>query len=62
MRSSLLLIVVAFGSAWILDAYKYDGRYSQAVWQQTIAEGRHVKDSMQRAVERAMSGQCALCD
>jgi hypothetical protein len=62
MRSYLIFTVVIFGALWMFDRYKYDGRYSEAAWQQTIAEGAIFTDSMNRAVARAMSGKCALCD
>jgi hypothetical protein len=43
-------------------AYKYDGRYSHAVWQQTINEGRNFNDAVQRQVNSATLGRCVFCD
>jgi|HubBroStandDraft_5_1064220.scaffolds.fasta_scaffold4013730_1 hypothetical protein len=66
MRSYLIITVVALGAFWMFDRHKYDGRYSHAAWQQTVAEVRIYTDSftdlVNRAIGRAMSGKCALCD
>ncbi len=62
MRDYILITVAALGAVWAFDAYKFDGRYSQAVWQQTVDEGRALTTAIHSELDRAMSGKCVLCD
>jgi hypothetical protein len=62
MRDYVILTVAVFGALWAFDAYRYDGRYSQAVWEQASEEGRNFSNSIHRAVDMAMAGECGFCD
>jgi hypothetical protein len=56
MRGFIILALFSFGVLWAFDAYEYDGRYSHAAWQQTVAEGRYFSDQVQRWINTALSG------
>jgi hypothetical protein len=62
MRDYIILTVAVFGALWAFDAYRYDGRYSHAVWKQTSEESRNFGSVMHHAVDKAMSGKCGFCD
>jgi hypothetical protein len=61
MRDYIILTVAVFGAIWAFDAYRFDGRYSQALWKQTSDEGRNLSNSIHRAVNLAISGKCGFC-
>jgi hypothetical protein len=56
MRGFIMLLVLVFGAAWAFDAYEYDGRYSQAAWQQANAEGQNFAQEVKRWVDRTLLG------
>jgi hypothetical protein len=62
MRDYIILTVAVFGVLWAFDTYKFDGRYSQAVWQRTSEEGRNFSYVVHHAVDNAMAGKCGFCD
>jgi hypothetical protein len=52
MRDFVFVTVVALGALWAFDVYKYDGRHSANIGQQTIAEGRYFSHEAQRLLGR----------
>jgi hypothetical protein len=45
-----MLVVLALGVVWAYDAYEYDGRYTQAAWQQANIEGRNFSQEIRPAI------------
>jgi hypothetical protein len=56
MRDYIIITVFSLGVLWALDAYEYDGRYSNGIWRQTVQEGQDFSDQVQRRINRAFSG------
>jgi len=56
MRGFLFLTIVALGASWAFDQYEYDGRNSQAAWQQARDLGRNFSSGAQRIVDTVVSG------
>ncbi|MGA8324251.1 MAG: hypothetical protein WB774_26325 [Xanthobacteraceae bacterium] len=40
MRDYVILTVVVLGALWAFDRYKFDGRHTADMWQQTTDAGR----------------------
>jgi hypothetical protein len=40
MRDYVILTVVVLGAHWAFDRYKFDGRHTADMWQQTTDAGR----------------------
>jgi hypothetical protein len=57
MRDYMILTVVVLGALWAFDLYKFDGRYTADIWQQTTDAGRDFSRAVHDAVDRAMSGR-----
>jgi hypothetical protein len=56
MRGFVFLTILGFGAFWAVDEYMYDGRNTQAAWQQARDLGQSFSSEVQRAIDRAMSG------
>jgi hypothetical protein len=56
MRGYVILTISIIGALWALDAYKFDGRYSQDLLQQANDQGRNFSDGVQHWLNKAMSG------
>jgi hypothetical protein len=36
---AVVILAIAFGILWAVDAHEYDGRYSHDLWQRAAADG-----------------------
>ena len=41
-------MAVVIGALWFLDVYAFNGRYSEAIWQDASAQGQRFSDQIQR--------------
>jgi hypothetical protein len=57
MRDYVIITVVVLGALYAFDAYKFDGRHTADIWQQTTDAGRDFSRAVQDALDRAMSGR-----
>ena len=57
MRDYVILTVAVLGALWAFDLYKFDGRHTADIWQQTTDAGRNFSRAVQDAVDGVMSGR-----
>jgi hypothetical protein len=56
MRRFIIPTLILFGAWSAFDAYEYDGRNSQAAWQQANAAGQNFAREVQYWIDRNLSG------
>ena len=54
---NFFIFIFAIGAFWAFDVYAFDGRYSQAVWQEAQSQGRQFRYNVDRLLDKAMSGR-----
>ena len=54
---NVFIFVFSVVALWAIDAYAFNGRYSQIVWQEINYQGHQFRNNVDRMLNNAVSGR-----